>query len=59
MKINNILGSVVVGITGAVIGAGLAVSGTIALKDNKTKAKVKNLLFIVKDQLKHTKIIVD
>ena len=59
MKFNNTLGSVAAGITGAVVGAGLAVAGAVALKDNKTKVKVKNLLSIVKDQVKHTKIIVE
>ncbi len=59
MKINNILGSVVVGIAGAAIGAGLAVSGAVALRDSITRGKVKNLLFKVKNQVKHTKIIVD
>ena len=37
-------------ITGAVVGAGFAVAGAIALKDKKTRDKVKQTLTNVKDQ---------
>ena len=43
-------GSVIAGIAGAVAVTGVAVAATIALKDKKTRDKVKNALSGVKDQ---------
>ncbi len=37
-------------ITGAVVGAGVAVAGMVALKDEKNREKVKEVLTDVKDQ---------
>ena len=37
-------------VTGAVVGAGIAVAGAIALKDEKNREKVKEALNTVKDQ---------
>ena len=41
---------VAAGIAGAVVGAGIAVAGTVALKDEKNRAKVKGVLKAVKKQ---------
>ncbi len=38
------------GVAGAVVGAGLAVAGAVALKDEKNRAKVKGALQSVKKQ---------
>ena len=40
---------VVVAVTGAIVGAGVAVAGAIALKDKKNREKVKEILSNVKD----------
>lgn len=37
-------------ITGAIIGAGVAVAGTMALKDEKNREKIKEMLTNAKDQ---------
>jgi len=42
--------SVIAGITGAVVGAGAAVAGTIALKDKKNRDKVNKVINDVKNQ---------
>jgi hypothetical protein len=52
-KIENnkkVLGSVVAGVAGAAVIAGAAVAATMALKDEKTREKVKNALIKAKDQ---------
>ena len=49
-KNKNIIGSVVKGVTEAVVIAGVAAVATMALKDGKTRKKVKNALLNVKDQ---------
>lgn len=41
---------VIVAVTGAIVGAGVAVAGTIALQDEKKREKVKGVLSNVKDQ---------
>jgi hypothetical protein len=41
---------IAVGITGAVIGAGFAVGGAVALRDKKNREKVKKVLGNAKDQ---------
>ena len=41
---------VVVGVAGAIIGAGVAVAASVALKDEKTRKKVKEVLHSLKDQ---------
>jgi len=41
---------VVAAVTGAVVGAGVAVAGAIALKDKKNRDKVKGVLNNVKDK---------
>lgn len=46
----NTIGSVVAGVTGAVVIAGVAVAATIALKDGKTRKMVKKVLTDAKDQ---------
>ena len=46
----NRIGSVVAGVAGAVVIAGVAVATTVALKDEKTRKKVKKVLINVKDQ---------
>lgn len=43
-------GGVVAGVAGAVAVAGVAVAAAIALKDKKTREKVKRTLVAVKDQ---------
>lgn len=42
--------SVVAGITGAIVGAGAAVAGAVALKDKKNRDKVKKAFTNVKNQ---------
>jgi gas vesicle protein len=37
-------------VTGAIVGAGVAVAGAVALKDKKNREKVKQVLNNVKDQ---------
>lgn len=37
-------------VTGAVVGAGVAVAGAVALKDKKNREKVKEVLTTVKEQ---------
>lgn len=46
----NTIGSVAVKVAEAVVIAGVAVAATIALKDEKTRKKVKKALVNVKDQ---------
>ena len=46
----NRIGSVVAGVAGAAVIAGVAVAATVALKDEKTRKKVKKVLINVKDQ---------
>lgn len=46
----NTIGAVVAGVAGAVAVAGVAVATTMALKDEKTRKKVKNVLIKAKDQ---------
>ena len=41
---------VVAAVTGAVVGAGVAIAGAVALKDEKNRKKVKEVLTNVKDQ---------
>jgi len=41
---------VVAAVTGAVVGAGIAVAGAVALKDEKNRNKVKKAFSDVKDQ---------
>ncbi|PIP74342.1 MAG: hypothetical protein COX78_03295 [Candidatus Levybacteria bacterium CG_4_10_14_0_2_um_filter_35_8] len=50
MKNKNKVGSVVAGVAGAVAIAGVAVAATMALKDKKSREKVKKVLVNVKDQ---------
>ena len=38
------------GVAGAIVGAGVAVAATAAMKDDKTRAHVKKILTKVKDQ---------
>lgn len=47
----NVIGAVVAGVTGAAAIAGVAVAATIALKDEKTRGKVKKMLINAKDQV--------
>ncbi len=42
--------SLIAGITGAIVGAGAAVAGAIALKDKKNRDKVKKVFTNVKNQ---------
>lgn len=42
--------SVAAAVTGAVVGAGVAVAGAVALKDKKNREKVKEVLTNMKDQ---------
>lgn len=44
------LNPVVVAVTGAVVGVGVAVAGAVALKDKKNREKVKQALTSVKNQ---------
>jgi len=44
------IGSVVAGVAGAIAVAGVAVAATMALKDEKTRKKVKNALISAKDK---------
>jgi hypothetical protein len=46
----NVMGSVMVGVAGAAVIAGAAVAATMALKDEKTREKVKKVLIKAKDQ---------
>ena len=46
----NAIGVLAAGVAGAVAIAGVAVAATIALKDEKTRKKVKEVLIDVKDQ---------
>lgn len=41
---------VTVGVTAAIVGAGIAVAGAVVLKDKKNREKVKQVLTNVKDQ---------
>lgn len=43
---------VVAAVTGAVIGAGIAVAGAVALRDEKNREKVKEAFTNIKDQAK-------
>jgi hypothetical protein len=49
-KPNEGINPIVVGVAGAVVGAGIAVAGAMALKDDKNRAKVMGALKNVKDQ---------
>ncbi len=42
--------SIIAGVTGVVVGAGVAIAGVVALKDEKNRKKVKEALIDVKDQ---------
>lgn len=44
------INSVVAAVTGVVVGAGVAIAGAVALKDKKSREKVKKVLNNVKDQ---------
>lgn len=44
------LNPVAVAVTGAVVGAGIAIAGVVALKDEKNREKVKEALTNVKDR---------
>lgn len=44
------LNPVAVAVTGAVVGAGIAVAGAVALRDEKNRDKVKKILNSAKDQ---------
>lgn len=46
----NIIRSVVAGLAGAVAITGVAIAATIALKDERTRKKVKKTLISIKDQ---------
>lgn len=46
----NTIGSVVTGVAGAAAIAGVTVAATMALKDKKSREKVKKMLINVKDQ---------
>jgi hypothetical protein len=46
----NVVGSVMVGVAGAAVIAGAAVAATMAMKDDKTREKVKKALIKAKDQ---------
>lgn len=46
----NTIGSVVAGVAGAAAIAGVTVAATMALKDKKSREKVKKMLISVKDQ---------
>lgn len=49
-KNNQGVNPVAAAVTGAVVGAGVAVAGTIALQDEGNRKKVKNILTVVKKQ---------
>lgn len=49
-KEKNRAGSIVAGVAGAVVVAGVAVAATMALKDEKNRKKVKKAMVGVKDQ---------
>jgi hypothetical protein len=49
-KNTNMVGTVAAGMAGAAVIAGAAVAATIALKDEKTREKIKNVLIDAKDQ---------
>jgi outer membrane murein-binding lipoprotein Lpp len=44
------MGSMVAAMTGAVVGAGIAIAGAVALKDEKNVQKIKEIMTNVKDQ---------
>lgn len=44
------IGSVVVAVTGAIVGSGVAVAGALFMKDKKNRDKVKKVLSNAKDQ---------
>jgi len=46
------LGIIAVGITGAIIGAGVAVVASVAMKDEKTKKQIQNLSVSFYEQVK-------
>lgn len=46
----NAIGSVVSGVAGAAVIAGVAVAATMALQDKKTREKVKKVLMNARDQ---------
>lgn len=46
-------------VTGAVIGAGIAVAGAVALKDEKNRDKVNEVLGNIKEQVHEKKIKVE
>lgn len=51
-KQNKKINPVAVGVTGAIIGAGITAVAAVALKDKKTQQKVKEVLHKVKDRTK-------
>lgn len=49
---NNSLGLIAAGITGAIIGAGVAVVASVAMKDEKTKKHIQNISLSFYEQIK-------
>jgi gas vesicle protein len=49
-KQENTMNPLAVAVTGAVVGAGVAIAGAMALKDEKNRKKVKDVLLNAKDQ---------
>ena len=49
---DNNLGIIAVGITGAIIGAGVAVVASVAMKDEKTKKQVQDISMSFYEQIK-------
>ena len=47
---NEVINPVIAGAAGVVIGAGVAIAGAVALKDEKNRAKVKEIFNKMKDQ---------
>ena len=45
------MGSMVAAMTGAAVGAGIAIAGAVALKDEKNMDKIKEIMTNVKDQV--------
>lgn len=48
--LRNTISSVAAGVAGATVIAGAAIATTVALKDKKTREKIKNVLINAKDQ---------
>lgn len=49
-KQENTMNPMAVAVTGVVVGAGVAIAGAMALKDEKNRKKVKDVLLNAKDQ---------